>query len=423
MQVGAGGGQAGPLEMPASAWFEYLLGVPEAQWLAAREASLVPAPSPAGVPPRFGQYFSLRNLAHPERAALCAGAFSVWTLAELQALAAAAPAGAAAAPPPVFEIHARTHEACLAQVEASALQVAAAPNTMFQVASNFNACEVPAAHLPVDSGTFVTCLMEDHTQGPACASGAATAAVTRTHAAFYAPGMPPSAWGQGAQRQVELLGHPALRPHFPVHNGKLYAYDGGGGGGGGGAPPWDADAPPASHPLLPRVALGLHIDCPALFVRPPGLARGKACALHRDPASAPRIDQALVAAMDTGAPGARALSPRERDSKMALLLHAAYQLTYAAAAARGSAVLVLTLVGGGVFRNPLPAIAQAIAAAHAAWAHRMPRLRRVELPLFPVGADAGALAAGLRAGGLAGVRVVRHGLDAAGARTRQESED
>ena len=54
-----------------------------------------------------------------------------------------------------------------------------------QVASNFNCLEVAGAHVNPAGGSFVTDLMTDSTQGPAASSGAAVAAITRTHAAFY----------------------------------------------------------------------------------------------------------------------------------------------------------------------------------------------------------------------------------------------
>ena len=59
--------------------------------------------------------------------------------------------------------------------------------------------------------------------------------------------------------------------------------------------------------------------------------------------------------------------------------------SYGVACLRSSPVLVLTLVGGGVFGNPEPAIAQAIARAHAQWLPKCPALTRVVLPLFPIG--------------------------------------
>ncbi len=76
--------------------------------------------------------------------------------------------------------------------------------------------------------------------------------------------------------------------------------------------------------------------------------------------------------------------------------------SYGAACLRASPVLVLTLIGGGVFANPEQgigsctlmvrlqlmietAIAQAIARAHAEWTPKCPALKRVVLPLFPIG--------------------------------------
>ena len=67
---------------------------------------------------------------------------------------------------------------------------------MFQVASNFNCLEVPGVSTDPERGDFVTNLMVDATQGPAASGGAAAAAITRAHAAFYDPSTAPADWGQ-----------------------------------------------------------------------------------------------------------------------------------------------------------------------------------------------------------------------------------
>ena len=115
------------------------------------------------------------------------------------------------------------------------------------------------------------------------------------------------------------------------------------------------------------------------------------------------IDQVFVAALNMkeagGASGA--------EQKMRFLLRAAYQATYAAAALRGVHNLVLTCVGGGVFRNPAADVAAALAEAHALCAPRS-GLKRVLLPLFSVGADPSVYVAALEAAGGRCV-VINHG--------------
>eukprot|EP00302_Diacronema_sp_CCMP2436_P005588 CAMPEP_0179883152 /NCGR_PEP_ID=MMETSP0982-20121206/28537_1 /TAXON_ID=483367 /ORGANISM="non described non described, Strain CCMP 2436" /LENGTH=114 /DNA_ID=CAMNT_0021777531 /DNA_START=660 /DNA_END=1004 /DNA_ORIENTATION=+ len=108
--------------------------------------------------------------------------------------------------------------------------------------------------------------------------------------------------------------------------------------------------------------------------------------------------------------GAQSLPPLERVDKMRFLLHAAFHAVYAAAAVRGSKILVLTCVGGGVFGNPLELVAEAIAEAHAAWAGRT-QLARVVLPLFGVGQETAVFEDALRS--VAGVRAVVTVVDVA----------
>ena len=67
-----------------------------------------------------------------------------------------------------------------------------------------------------------------------------------------------------------------------------------------------------------------------------------------------------------------------------LLLRAAYEGSYLAAIKSGSKRLVLTLVGGGSFSNPIMLILDAIAHAHATWAgHPQSCLEEVILPIYP----------------------------------------
>lgn len=313
----------------------------------------------------------------------------------------------------------------------------------YQVASNFNCLEVATADVDPESGSYVTNLMTDKTQGPAAAAGAGVAAITRTHAAFFSSDRGATQWGQTLQRQVELLGHGLLRPHFPVTNGKLF---------------WSAAAAAATDdwPMpkggddtywQPRlgavVGVGLHAGVVANFTREP-------CRLVEAP---PTIDQVFVAALNVHARGVKRMRRDVRwagmghdahtlqthatfwrwqvvMSKMLFLLRAAYRGTYAAAAMRRSTKLVmkkkcvcacgaqtampvvlpqvLTLVGGGSFGNPLPAVAAAMAEAHAYWTIRScQHLAHVIVPLFDPAIDPEVFVAAFRAHGI-DARVVWH---------------
>jgi hypothetical protein len=167
------------------------------------------------------------------------------------------------------------------------------------------------------------------------------------------------------------------QPHFPVTNGKLFAtYTG--------QPPcpdWSRVTAAERQDLVAQIGIGLHVGCHAHFVR----ARNPAGCLRVQPA--PIIDQVYVAAFNLRATGVKHVPKHHIADKMDFLLEGAYRGTYSAAVARGTRHLVLTSVGGGVFYNPLPNVARAMAAAHAQWAPLAPLLTTVVLPLFTLNAD------------------------------------
>ena len=111
----------------------------------------------------------------------------------------------------------------------------------------------------------------------------------------------------------------------------------------------------SSDELLQKVRIGLHCGVVAEFARTddPWTVR-----LVRP---APIIDQVFTAALNKRARGVSSQDPAVVSSKMRFLLAGAYRGTYAAAAMRKSQLLVLTLVGGGVFDNPIPVIASELA--------------------------------------------------------------
>ena len=276
----------------------------EQDWLRAPRDTLLQAADPVEYNPALGPHL---NVLHTDGTRWDAGAFRTWSLEELEGAvgggggSATAAAGAssagpdpadAAAPTCRVEVHLRGPSRDVAPVEVSRLQAACSTRdrAMFQVASNFNCLEVPGVSTDPERGDFVTNLMVDATQGPAASGGAAAAAITRAHAAFYDPSTAPADWGQTLvsgdrpppcrlafhnipqtlptctvlgswlwvryrvgyiftrdvcvcvcashghchghcavcvvvvcqHRQVELLGDPALVPHFPVRNGKLF---------------------------------------------------------------------------------------------------------------------------------------------------------------------------------------------------------
>jgi len=366
-------------------WIKQATGLYENQWMN-RRGELIQQLEPLDQEHDLGPHLAIKT---PSGLMDC-GAFRVWTLRELED---AVVVNEYAIPQETenkneetdnectFEVHYRLGNDIRA-VDVNQLQASMRPQEgqggiMFQVASNFNACENGSVYCTVDSGDFVTGLMSDFTQGPAAACQ--LAALTRTHAAFFSTETPARTWGQTNTHQVELIGTPLLAPHFPVANGKLYEVDA--------LPPppetpWLEALAKDEEALLYSVCAGLHCNVVVNHVR---VARNT-CALVADP---PVIDQCFVAGLNLHARAVNQVPVEELISKMQFLLRAAYECTYAATLLRKSSVLVLTCIGGGVFDNPLSEVVKAMAVAHVKWVGRSGGcLKKVILPLFPKEVDA-----------------------------------
>jgi len=249
---------------------------------------------------------------------------------------------------------------------------------MVQIASNFNCLEVPCrSHVPC-TGNLVEGYAKDSTQGPAASFGVPAASLFRAHFPFSAAGTDSCTWGQTAERQIELLSD--VRDFFGTCvNGKVTLT------GGERALSSDAVADVSS-----AIRVGVHTDAQVVFGRSKHAA-GQVCLL---PAPWAFVDQVLAASVNWGDAG---LCPShahlERLTRAAL--RASYDGAYLAAISRKRQVLLLTLVGAGVFGNPKGMVLEELAAAHARWAdHPASSLREVRLCLFEkevdVAADVGA---------------------------------
>ncbi|MBM75446.1 MAG: hypothetical protein CMK59_08585 [Proteobacteria bacterium] len=325
-------------------WFSDWLGLSESDFLERRHECIVRIED---------EWLGARNVKSGD--VWSAGDFTVCFLDDLKMKAVSQRLGEF----PIFEIVVRKSEEAKPLVDVAHLQSVAKPRSLFQVASNFNCAEVASVLTDVESGQFVSRNALDVTQGPAASASAAISLVTRIHAPFYDEGIVSDFWGQGEHRQVELLGDPMLAEHFPVTNGKLI---------------FDGSEPLEFEPdesLLGGVGVGLHCNAPAYFGRRVGDYM-----ICSDPV--PVIDQVFVATLNWNAPHAHA---QYMESKNRFLLQAAYEGTYLAAVKQRSKHLVLTLVGGGSFSNPLQWIAQSIAQAHKKWG-MYSQLNKVVLPLY-----------------------------------------
>lgn len=240
---------------------------------------------------------------------------------------------------------------------------------MVQIASNFNCLEVPRRECLPDYGQLVQRYCIDSTQGHAASFGVPAASLLRTHYAFQDPSKSPEEWGQTEQRQVELLGDVAQYFGKCVNGKATLAGD-------------EQELSPSQvDEVAEQIKVGIHRDAQVIFGR--GESWDHPVKLLQEPY--PLVDQVLSASINWRDPGVR-----PPDDKLLSLtptaLRAAYQGAYLAAIERGRHLLLLTLIGGGVFDNPQDMILEELAAAHARFAtHPASELREVRLCLYPSG--------------------------------------
>jgi hypothetical protein len=287
------------------------------------------------------------------------GRFSTPSLAELRAASAAAEAACAGAPlPPTAGVE---H---IGAADVFALHADPAyRGAMFMAASQFNTLEFShPGGVPEDG---VTNYVSDGTQGPACALAAAPATVIRN----YFAGPPPRAdgaggaaaaagqqqqqfgelQGQSAERQIDNLGGVlrALQGEglVDVRNGytdsdpqRLALLNGG------------RLADPASRAAaLAQLRVGVHSGVEVPW------ARGRERFVLAPAAARQVVSQSFCSALAIGyAHGGT--TEAEWAPLAQLVLDASYEATLRAAAVdraerRGSGVVLLTFLGGGVFRN------------------------------------------------------------------------
>lgn len=212
------------------------------------------------------------------------------------------------------------------------LQATAPAGVLFQVASQFNCLEAPSARV-----VPVSAYVSDPTQGPRASIGALPGTLLRHHAA---PGADGERFVQSSARCLDLLGDVLLPSVAEVRSGYLETRG-----------VHDAAAMAAAlTDGFDRIRVGVHDEIEVLFghdwdgpVARPGA----------------RIAQVFTSTMALGMYGKDDGSPALA-MVLQQLLRAAYVGTLLGAASLGKHTVVLTLIGGGVFGNPHPAIWSAI---------------------------------------------------------------
>lgn len=268
-----------------------------------------------------------------------AGRFEVLRISELRSRAAAI---RAAAGRPSYQRRLWVLDGASSATDIGALQATAAPGSMFQVASQFNCLESPGAFLSPVADYFT-----DPTQGPRASISAFPATLHRHYAA---PAASPAAAlaascgrfvQQGDGPQLDLLADVCDPGVAAVRSGYLRSTD-------------ISDPLTFARALEARfesIAVGVHDDAEVVFGA--DWLGGVEGAPHRT------IAQVLTSTVAGGMYGDVAENP----VGLAIcrqLLRAAYLGTLLAAAALGKRRVTLTMIGGGVFGNPLRVIWEAI---------------------------------------------------------------
>jgi hypothetical protein len=216
-----------------------------------------------------------------------------------------------------------------------ALQATAPPGSLFQVASQFNCLESPSARLVPVSEYF-----RDPTQGPRASISAFPGTLLRHYAAPAGDG---SRFVQGAGgRQLDLLEAVCAPDVATVTSGYLMAH---------------AIAAPdrfarALEERFDDVRVGVHDAIEVVFGHAwDGPVRG---------APQHTIAQVLTSTLAAGGYGRFDPSSTAMGTVVRQLQRAAYAGTLLAAANLGQSHVGLTLIGGGVFGNPIPTIWESI---------------------------------------------------------------
>jgi hypothetical protein len=218
-----------------------------------------------------------------------------------------------------------------------ALQAAAPPDSLFQVASQFNCLESPGPYV-----TDVAHYASDPTQGPRASVSAFPATLVRHYAAPRADGTRLVQASDG--EQVNLLADVCRPGVAAVRNGYLRAAD-------------VADPPALARTLeeqFDAVRVGVHDEAEVVLGYDwDGRVEGPPRTIAQVFTST--IAGGMYGPLDVGVPAWGTVCRQ--------LQRAAYLGTLLAAAALGKRHAVLTLIGGGVFRNPVRLIWEALLAA------------------------------------------------------------
>lgn len=258
----------------------------------------------------------------------CAGRFETISIRELRDRASARILGAVRG-----RVRLLVFDGASPVTDIGSLQATNSNSTLFQVASQFNCLESPGPYI-----TRVANYFGDPTQGPRASISAFPATLLRHYAASGPDGDKFIQETDG--RQIDLLAEAC----------GLGASRNGYFTGGGGNDPLALAAALETH--FEAIRVGVHDDLQVVLgYNWDGAVEDSE---HR------RIAQVFTSTVAGGGYGGKTKLGEAFDTACRQLLRAAYLGTLLAAAALGRTRVVLTLIGGGVFGNPIPLIWDAI---------------------------------------------------------------
>jgi hypothetical protein len=219
--------------------------------------------------------------------------------------------------------------------DTSALQYTS-QKSLFQVASNFNCHELPSEHYSVRSGKYLTELMTDATQGPSAAAGTMFGTILRV-ANFP---------------NINLLEDTPLT----VKKGKMYDHN-----------CKDLECKFDTD----KIKIGLHENVAASYKR-----MNRQIEFNDNPAV---IDQVYTSTC--------IFTKKSSIPLTKILLEKAYEGTYLSGIKCKSKRIVLTLIGGGVFSNPIELIIDEIINNHLRYSQFLDEDCEVHLPIYEPNRD------------------------------------
>jgi len=244
-------------------------------------------------------------------------------------------------------------------------------NAVFQVASNLNGIESKSELEKPTSKNYTKNYFMDRTQGPIASISAGAAAIVRVHAAYY--NHDNQDWIQTETQYLNILQN--MKEHFPTRNGYVI-FD-------TNPPKFPSRNSPDYYKLLLAADVLYHKSAQVTSGHRIKQETTEMIEIVDSPKQ--KIDQVCCAAVNLaqGRTGNENKSSHNSEDKARFLLDLAYEGTYISSIKHNRSQIFLTLVGGGVFGNPIEWILDSLIDAHKKWGiYGASSLRKITLVLW-----------------------------------------